>query len=113
MGTVNDHDMLTLTSAMGPFMSNANQQCLKRVKEPEEWSKYVTGAPGSFARYTRRCGLVKVLTLPPSRAESVRPESTYRTIEEPVLEGTSGCCCAVQINTVHLLATSGELEYQT
>jgi hypothetical protein len=38
--------------------------------------------------------------------------STYRTIEEPVLKGSTGCCCAVQINSVHLLAKSKELEYQ-
>jgi hypothetical protein len=30
-----------------------------------------------------------------------------------VLKGRSGCCCAVQINTVHLLSTLEELEYQT
>jgi hypothetical protein len=108
-----DHGMLTLTSAMGPLMDGTDQRCLRRDKKLEEWSKYVKGASGIFARYACRRGIVRVLTLPPFWAEFIRPESTYRTIEEPVLKGTLGCCCAVQINTVHLLATLGELEYQT
>jgi hypothetical protein len=108
-----DHGMLTLTSAMGPLMDNTDQRCLRRDKELEEWSRYVKGASGIFARYTCRRGIIRVLTLPPSWAEFIRPESTYRTIEESVLKGTSGCYCAVQINTVHLLATLEELEYQT
>ena len=108
-----DHAMLTLTSAMGPLMNSKDQRCLRRDKELDEWSKYVKGASGIFARYACRRGIVRVLTLPPSWAEFIRPESTYHTIEEPVLKGTSGCCCAVQINTVHLLATLEDLEYQT
>jgi hypothetical protein len=108
-----DHGMLTLTSAMGPLMDSTDQRCLRRDKELEGWSKYVKGASGIFARYACRRGIVRLLTLPPSWAEFIRPESTYRTIEEPVLKGTSGCCCALQINTVHLLATLEELEYQT
>lgn len=39
--------------------------------------------------------------------------STYRNIEEPVLERGLDCCCAVQINTAHLLITLEELKYQT
>jgi hypothetical protein len=108
-----DHGMLTLTSAMGPLMNNADQRCLRRVKNREAWSKYVKGASRIFARYACRRGIVRVLTLPPSWAEFLRPESSYRTIEEPVLKGTSGYHCAVQINTVHLLAPLEELEYQT
>jgi hypothetical protein len=108
-----DHGMLTLTSAMGPLMNRKDQRCLRRVKDQEEWSKYVKGASGIFARYACRRGIVRVLTLPPFWAEFIRPESTYRTIEEPALKGASGSCCAVQINTVHLLTTLEVLEYQT
>jgi hypothetical protein len=53
------------------------------------------------------------LTLPPSWAEFIQPESTYRTIEELILKGKSGYFRAIQINTLHLLTTLGELEYQT
>jgi hypothetical protein len=109
----NNNGMLTLTSAMGPLMDSTDQGCLRRVKAQGEWSKYVKGASGIFARYACRRGIVRVLTLPPSWAGFIRPESTYRTIEEPVLKGVSGCYSAKQINTVHLLATLGELEYQT
>jgi hypothetical protein len=75
-----DHGMLTLTSAMGPLMDSTDQRCLRRDKELEEWSKYVKGASGIFARYACRRGIVRVLTLPPSWTEFIRPESTYRTI---------------------------------
>jgi hypothetical protein len=108
-----DHSMLTLTSAMGPLMDRKDQRCLRRIKKPSSWSKYIKGASVIFARYACRRGIVRVLTLPPSWAEFIRPRSTYRTIEEPILKGASGCCCAVQIHTVHLLTTLGELEYQT
>ena len=108
-----EHGMLTLSSAMGPLMDRKDPRCLRRYKELEEWSKYIKGASRIFARYACKRGIVRVLTLPPSWADFIRPESTYRNIEEPVFKGRSGCCCAVQINTVHLLTTLGELEYQT
>lgn len=108
-----DHGMLTFTSAMGYLMDRTDPRCLKRVKKLKQWSKYVRGASGIFARFACGRGIIRVLTLPPSWAGFIRPQSTYRTIEEPVLKGTSGCCCAVQINTVHLLTTLEQLEYQT
>lgn len=108
-----DHSMLTLTSAMGPLMDRKDQRCLRRIKKPKKWSKYIKGASIIFARYACTRGIVRVLTLPPSWAEFIRPRSTYRTIEEPILKGASGCCCALQIRTVHLLTTLEELEYQT
>jgi hypothetical protein len=108
-----DHDMLTLTSAMGPLMDPKDQRCLRRIKKPKNWRKYVKGASVIFARYACRRGIVRLLTLPPSLEEFIRPGSTYRTIEEPVLKGAPGGYGAVQINAVHLLTTSGELEYQT
>lgn len=108
-----DHSMLTFSSAMGPLMDSTDDRCLRRIKKRNQWRKYIKGACGIFARYACKRGIVRVLTLPPSWAEFIRPESTYRNIEEPVLKGISGCCCAVQINTVHLLTTLEELEYQT
>jgi hypothetical protein len=108
-----DHGMLTLTSAMGPLMDRKDQRCLRRIKKPRKWSEYIKGASVIFARYACRRGIVRVLTLPPSWAEFIRPRSTYRTLEEPILKGASGCCCAVEIHTVHLLTTLEELEYQT
>jgi hypothetical protein len=108
-----DHGMLTLTSAMGPLMDRKDERCLRRIKKPKEWSKYIKGASVIFARYACRRGIVRLLTLPPSWAEFIRPRSTYRTIEEPILKGALGCCCAVEIHTVHLLTTLEELEYQT
>jgi hypothetical protein len=98
---------------MGPLMDRKDQRCLRRIKKPRQWSKYIKGASVIFARYACRRGIVRVLTLPPSWAEFIRPRSTYRTLEEPILKGASGCCCAVEIHTVHLLTTFEELEYQT
>jgi hypothetical protein len=108
-----EHGMLTLTSAPGPLMDRKDQRCLRRIKKPRKWSKYIKGASVIFARYACKRGIVRVLTLPPSWAEFIRPRSIYRTLEEPILKGASGCCCAVEIHTVHLLTTFEELEYQT
>lgn len=108
-----EHGLLTLTSAMGPLMDVTDKRCPKLRKGKKKWGKYVKGASGIFARYACGRGIVRVLTLPPSRAEFLRPLSSYRTIEEPVLKGSSGYCCAAQINSVHLLANSEAMEYQS
>jgi hypothetical protein len=107
-----DHSMLTFSSAMGPLMDSTDDRCLRRIKKRKQWKKYIKDACGIFARYACKRGVVRLLTLPPSWADFIRPESTYRNIEEPVLKGRSSCCCAVQIDTVHLLTTFEELEYQ-
>jgi hypothetical protein len=108
-----DHSMLTFSSAMGPLMDRTDDRCLRRIKKSKQRSKFIKGACIIFARYACKRGIVRVLTLPPYWAAFIRPQSTYRNIEEPVLKGRSGYCCAVQINTVHLLTTLEELEYQT
>ncbi|GAB7336748.1 hypothetical protein MBLNU13_g10843t1 [Cladosporium sp. NU13] len=107
-----DHSMLTFSSAMGPLMDSTDKRCLRRTKKSKQWSKYIKGACIIFARYACKRGIVRVLTLPPYWAAFIRPQSTYRNIEEPVLKGRSGCCGAVQINAVYLLTTLEELEYQ-
>jgi hypothetical protein len=107
-----DHSMLTFSSAMGPLMDRTDDRCLRRIKKSKQWSKYIKGACIIFARYACKRGIVRVLTLPPYWAAFIRPQSTYRNIEEPVLKGRSGCCGAVQINAVYLLTTLEELEYQ-
>jgi hypothetical protein len=107
-----EHGMLTLTSAMGPLMDANDQRCPMRGRGPKKRRSYIKGASGIFARYACEHGIVRVLTLPPSRSQFLRSTSSYRTIEEPVLKGSSGCYSAVQINFVHLLIRSQELEYQ-
>jgi hypothetical protein len=98
----------------GPFDGQYRQTVPETdQKAKKKWSKYIKGACGIFARYACKRGIVRVLTLPPYWAEFIRPQSTYRNIEEPVLKGKSGCCGAVQINAVYLLTTLEELEYQT
>jgi hypothetical protein len=97
---------------MGPLMDAKDKRCLKSGKGKKNWKKYVKGASAIFARYACGRGVVRVLTLPPSRAEFLRPLSSYRTLEEPVLKGSTGYCCAAQINFVHLLSDSRTLEYQ-
>ena len=104
-----EHSMLTFSSAMGPLMDKIDDRCLRRIKKSKKWSKYIKGACIIFARYACKRGIVRVLTLPPYWAAFIRPQSTYRNIEEPVLKGRSGCCGAVQIHTVHL---GQRIEYQ-
>jgi hypothetical protein len=66
-----EHGMLTLTSAMGPLMDTAHPQCLKRKKKGKDWSRYVKGASSIFSRYACTCGVVRVLTVPPSETLNI------------------------------------------
>lgn len=106
-----DHSMLTFSSAMGPLMDRTDNRCLRRIKKSKQCSKYIKGACGNFASYACKRGIVRVLTFPPYWAASIRPRSTYRNIEEPVLERRSRCCSAIQTNAVYLLTILEELEY--
>lgn len=108
-----DHGMLTLTSAMGPLMDVANPQCPKSEMDYLKWSRYVKGASGIFSRYACMCGVVRVLTLPPSERWRLRPNSTFSVIEEPVLKGVmGGSSRALRIHNVHLLIGSAATEYE-
>ncbi|KAM0714732.1 hypothetical protein Q7P37_009749 [Cladosporium fusiforme] len=107
-----DHDFLTLSSAMGPLMDDTGPICPKKQMGPWLWSRYVKGASGIFSRFACTCGVIRVLTVPPSESWRLRPDSSYRAIEEPVLKGAKGCNHALRINFVHLLSDSRELEYE-
>jgi hypothetical protein len=107
-----EHGMLTLTSAMGPLMDTAHPQCLKRKKKGKDWSRYVKGASSIFSRYACTCGVVRVLTVPPSETWRLRPNSTFHSIEEPVLKGVLGSAHALRLKYVHLLSESKNTEYE-
>lgn len=108
-----DHGMLTLTSAMGPLMDVANPQCPKIRMDYLKWSRYVKGASDIFSRYACTCGVVRVLTLPPSEAWRLRPNSTFSVIEESVLKGAmGGSSRALRVHKVHLLIGSTATEYE-
>jgi hypothetical protein len=107
-----EHGMLTLTSAMGPLMDIADPQCLKGKKKSKEWSRYVKGASSIFSRYACTCGIIRVLTVPPSETWRLRPNSTFRSIEEPVLKGVIGSAHALRLKYVHLLSGSKNTEYE-
>lgn len=107
-----EHGMLTLTSAMGPLMDIAHPLCLKKKKKGKDWSKYVKGASNIFSRYACTCGVVRVLTVPPSETWRLRPNSTFRSIEEPVLKGIVGSAHALRVKYVHLLSGPKDAEYE-
>jgi hypothetical protein len=107
-----EHGMLTLTSAMGPLMDIAHPQCLKGTKKSEDWSRYVKGASSIFSRYACTCGVVRVLTVPPSETWRLRPNSTFHSIEEPVLKGVIGSAHVLRLKYVHLLSGSKNTEYE-
>jgi len=107
-----EHGMLTLTSAMGPLMDIADPQCLKRTKKSKDWSRYVKGASSIFSRYTCTCGVIRVLTVPPSGTWRLRSNSTFHSIEEPVLKGITGPAHALRLKYVHLLSGSKTTEYE-
>ena len=94
-------------------MDTANPLCPRHCKGRKSWRKYIKGAAGIFARYACSGAIVRVITLPPSKTESIRASSTYRTIEEPILKGASSPRHTPQIHLVHPLVKGAEdMEYQ-
>ena len=87
---------------MGPLMDEINGQ-----KKGKEWSKYVKGVSCLFAELAAQKVSVLVLTTAPGVARH-RKESTFRSLEEPILKTSA----SLQINYVHPTVQGAEtVEY--
>lgn len=92
----------TLSTMMGPLMDEINGQ-----KKGKEWSKYVKGVSCLFAELAAQKVSVLVLTTAPGVARH-RKESTFRSLEEPILKTSA----SLQINYVHPTVQGAEtVEY--
>jgi hypothetical protein len=96
------HELQTLTIAMGSLFSDRNVGGARYGKSSKAWSKYMRGASGRFAEYACRDGRrAIILTKPPPDIYSTRKWSNYRHLEEPILKGALGGSGAVRIDYVH------------
>ncbi|EXJ73558.1 uncharacterized protein A1O5_03319 [Cladophialophora psammophila CBS 110553] len=74
-----EHDLPTLTLAMGPLYSDRNAGSVRYGKSSKAWSRYMKAASGRFAEYACRGGRqAVVLTKPPPSIYSTRKRSNYR-----------------------------------
>lgn len=105
---VDENEMQTLTTAMGPLMVTKHPSCAKGRKTRKEWSRYVQGASGLFADQMPKGHVVTVLSRPPPQKLHPQGLSTYQTIEEPVLKGTVGGATVSRIEMVHPTVVGAE-----
>ncbi len=96
-----NHDMQTLTTAMGPLMDSSHDSCLQSSKSADAWGKYMKGASTIFAWHISRGERVTVLLPPPPNRFNPFGASTYQTIEEPILKGVFGHCGVSRIDAAH------------
>lgn len=95
------HELQTLTRAMGPLYSCRDAGSPRYGKSLKAWSKYMKGACGLFAGYACRDRRVIVLTNPPPNIYSKRACSNYRDLEEPILKGVNTNRGTTRIDLVH------------
>ncbi|CAK4032744.1 Hypothetical predicted protein [Lecanosticta acicola] len=61
-----------------------------------------------FAQYACGAGIIRLLTLPPPERDNLRAESTFLTLEEPILKGKAGECRALRIIYTHPMVPGAE-----
>jgi hypothetical protein len=96
-----EHDMQTLTTAMGPLMRPKDPLCLKEKKSSKEWGKYIKGASALFAWYISSGDTITVLLPPPPERFHPSGETNFQGIEEPILRGEIGGRAVKRIELVH------------
>ncbi|KAL2843592.1 hypothetical protein BJX68DRAFT_270086 [Aspergillus pseudodeflectus] len=109
------HGMQTLTTAMGPLMVHGHPECLRSMKSPKGWSRYMKGASAMYAYHIARDnGIVTLLSPPPPEQYNPYGGSNYQAIEEPILKGALGVGVKVaRIDMVHpTIPGAEEFRYQ-
>ncbi|KAF2499200.1 hypothetical protein BU16DRAFT_453839 [Lophium mytilinum] len=96
-----EHDMQTLTTAMGPLMDKADSLCLKKSKNGPQWSKYIKGASAVFAWYISSGEKVTTLSPPPPERFHPSGMTNYQAIEEPILKWAIADRAILRIEMVH------------
>ncbi|TVY23454.1 hypothetical protein LHYA1_G007893 [Lachnellula hyalina] len=96
-----EHEMQTLTTAMGPLMDVSHRLCSRNKKTINEWSQYVKGASAIFAWYISRGEKVTVLSPPPPERFHPSGATSYQAIEEPIIRGKLEARAVSRIEMVH------------
>lgn len=103
-----EHEMQTLTTAMGPLMMPEHPRCLKSHKSPLAWSRYIHSASAIFAWQIARGECVTVLTPPPPDRFNPSGFTYYQVIEQPIIKGAVGHDSLCRIDVVHPMVKSAE-----
>ena len=103
-----EHEMQTLTTAMGPLMDPEHPLCLQNQKSNNAWSKYLKGASAIFAWYISRGESVTVLSPPPPKRFHPSGQTSYQAIEEPIVKGMLGTNAISRIEMVHRTVKGAE-----
>jgi hypothetical protein len=98
----------TLTTAMGPLMQKHHPLCRKNGKTTPEWSNYIKGASALFAKFTPRGNDVTVILRPPPHQFRLDGNTTYQSLEQPILKGQNGGTAISRINVVHISVKGAE-----
>jgi hypothetical protein len=103
-----EHDMATLTTAMGPLMTPGHPLCLKSQKSSGGWSKYIKGASALFAWHILRGERVIVLSPPPPERFHPSGQTNYQAIEEPILKREKEGGTRLRLEMVHPMVKGAE-----
>ncbi|CZT06987.1 uncharacterized protein RAG0_12561 [Rhynchosporium agropyri] len=104
----NEHDMSTLTTAMGPLMASEDSRCLRRQKSTAGRSKYVKGASAIFAWHISKGESVIVLSPPPPERFHPSGKTNYQAIEEPILKREKEGGGRLRLEMVHPMVKGAE-----
>jgi hypothetical protein len=108
-----EHEMQTLTTAMGPLMLPEHPLCLQSKKTAHAWSQYIHGASAIFAWHIARGETVTVLSPPPPDRFNPSGLTYYQVIEQPIIKGAIGEASVDRICLVHPMVKRAEdLSYQ-
>ena len=108
-----EHEMQTLTTAMGPLMDFSHRLCLREKKTDYKWSQYLKGASAIFAWYISRGEKVTVLSPPPPERFHPSGATSYQAIEEPIIRGKLEARAVSRIEMVHPTVKGAEnIHYQ-
>ena len=95
------HEMQTLTTAMGPLMAADHPQCLQATKSKRAWTKYIHGASAIFAWHITKGDVVTILSQPPPQRFHPAGRTSLQLIEGPILTGKAGNEPVGRIELVH------------
>jgi hypothetical protein len=96
-----EHDMQTLTTAMGPLMENDSPARSATKKSRTTWTKYIHGASALFAWHVSKGECVTVLSQPPPERFHPSGATSFQIIEEPIIKGRLGNRPVQRIDVVH------------
>ncbi|KAF2844247.1 hypothetical protein T440DRAFT_380140, partial [Plenodomus tracheiphilus IPT5] len=96
-----EHDMQTLTTAMGPLLNPMDRSCAQRRKSAKAWKDYMKGASAIFAWHITRGEYVTILSPPPPERFHPSGLTNFQAIEEPIIKGAVPGHAVLHIDIIH------------